>query len=325
MSEAVRVHRVIEGPRAAPALVLGNPLGTTTEVWGEVPRLLTEQLRVVRYDHRGQGRSPVPPGPYEIADLGADVLAMLDALRIERAVYCGISIGGMVGMWLAAHAPERIAALIAICTSAHPGNPEAWAQRAATVAAARSTKPIADAVTARWLPPEFAASHPEAAGALHSMLLASPPEGYAACCGALERLDLRPELSLIECPVLVVSGAQDEALPPEHGRAIAAAIPQAQHVLLDPAAHVPTAQRPHTIARLIREHGFEAVAEQPPWRRRRRSGPAARRARGHLLMIGEPGAGATSGAGGGATSGDDRDVALTGGGRPSELATVTAS
>ncbi|MHB1469868.1 MAG: 3-oxoadipate enol-lactonase, partial [Solirubrobacteraceae bacterium] len=265
----VPVHRVVEGPQNAPALVLGNPLGTATGVWDEVAQLLNEQLRIVRYDHRGQGLSPVPEGDYDIADLGADAIALLDALGIERAVYCGMSIGGMVGLWLAAHAPERIAALVAICTSAHPGDPDGWARRAATVLDAGCTQPVIDAVTARWLTPEFAESHPQARRQLRSMLLASPAQGYAACCGALERLDLRPQLAEIECPVLVVSGAQDEALPAAHGEAITEAIEGSRHVLLDPAAHIPTAQRPHTIARLIVEHGFEVTDQGSGGRRRR--------------------------------------------------------
>ncbi len=135
-----------------------------------------------------------PPGPYEIADLGADVLALLDHLGIERASYCGLSIGGMVGMWLGIHAPERIDRLVLICTSAHMPPASAWAERAAAVRVAGSPEVVADTVVGRWLTPGFAAAHPEVRERLRAMLCATDAEGYAACCGAIERMDLRPDL-----------------------------------------------------------------------------------------------------------------------------------
>jgi 3-oxoadipate enol-lactonase len=250
----VDVHHVVEGPQDAPVVVLGNSLGTSLAMWQPVAGMLRERRRVVRYDHRGQGDSPVPPGPYDIADLGRDMLALLDALGIERAAYCGVSIGGMVGLWLAANAPERLDALVACCTSAHPGNAPAWAERAAVVTAAAGTAPIVDAVVAGWTTPAFAAAHPEVAAQLRAMLLASPPAGYAACCGVLERLDLRDALPEIVVPTLIVGGAQDAALPPDHGERIAAAIPGARFALLDPAAHIPMVERPGAVTDLILEH-----------------------------------------------------------------------
>jgi 3-oxoadipate enol-lactonase len=247
------LHWRVEGPADAPVVVLGNSLGTDMSMWDRVVPELRERCLVVRYDHRGQGGSSIFPGPYDVSDLGRDALALLDTLAIERAVYCGVSIGGMVGLWLAAHAPDRIEALVACCTSAHPGNAQSWAERAATVTAAGGTAPIADAVLARWLTPAFAAAHPDAAAELRTMLLASPAAGYAACCGVLERLDLRAALPGIAMPTLVVAGAQDAALPPEHGERIARAIPGARFEMLDPAAHIPMVERPDAVATLILE------------------------------------------------------------------------
>lgn len=249
----IDLHRCVEGPADAPAVLLGNSLGTDLTMWDRVVPALRERYRVVRYDHRGQGASPVVPGPYDVADLGRDALALLDALAIERAVYCGVSIGGMVGLWLAAYAPDRIQALVACCTSAHPGSAQSWAERAATVTAAGGTDPIADAVVARWVTPAFAAAHPDVVAELRAMLLASPAPGYAACCGVVERLDLRPALCGIAVPTLLVAGAQDEALPAEHGERIACAIPEARFELLDPAAHIPMVERPDAVAALILE------------------------------------------------------------------------
>ena len=153
------LHHEISGPDGAPALVMGGSLGTTLKMWdGQLP--LAERLRLVRFDHRGHGGSPVPAPPYEIADLGRDVLALMDALRIERASYCGTSIGGMAGMWLGANAPERIEKLVLICTSAHMPPASAWRERAAAVLEAGSPEVVADAVVERWLTPDYAAEHP---------------------------------------------------------------------------------------------------------------------------------------------------------------------
>jgi 3-oxoadipate enol-lactonase len=247
------LHHDALGPDDAPVLVLAGSLGTTLEMW-ERQLPLSAGLRLVRVDHRGHGRSPVPPGPYEIADLGRDVLETLDALGVERAHYCGLSIGGMVGMWLAANAPERIERLILICTSAHMPPPSFWEDRIRTVLGAGSVEPIADAGVARWLTPEFAAAHPRVRDSLRAMLAATPPEGYAACCGAIERMDLRPSLPHVRVPTLVISGAQDPATPPVHQEMIAAAIPGARHEVVGPAAHIAAVQQPEAINRLIKEH-----------------------------------------------------------------------
>jgi 3-oxoadipate enol-lactonase len=251
---SVALHHRVDGPDDAPPLLLGNSLGTAMAMWDGVVAQLDGAVRAVRFDHRGQGASPAPPGPYEIADLGADVLALMDRLGLERASYCGVSIGGMVGLWLAAHAPERVDRLVVCCSSAYLPDHAAWAERAATVRAAGGTAPIADVVVSRWLTPAFAAEHPKIMDMLRTMLLASPAEGYAACCGVLEHLDLRDELGAIRAPALVVGGAGDEAIPPDHARAIADGIPGARFVRMDPAAHIPMAERPGAVADLIREH-----------------------------------------------------------------------
>ncbi|TMK97375.1 MAG: alpha/beta fold hydrolase, partial [Actinobacteria bacterium] len=183
----------VEGAPDAPVLLLGGSLGTSLEMWdGQLA--LAGSLRIVRFDHRGHGQSPSPPGPYEIEDLARDVIDLMDALEIERAFYAGLSIGGMLGMWLGANAPERVERLVLICTSSQMGPATMWQERAATVRAAGTTEPIADAVVDRWLTPAFANEHPEARARLRAMLVSADPQGYAACCGAIERMDLRGEL-----------------------------------------------------------------------------------------------------------------------------------
>lgn len=250
---AVALHHEVAGPDGAPVVLLGSSLGATLELWEPQVPALAERFRVVRFDHRGHGRSPVPPGPYEIADLGGDVLALLDRLGAERASYAGLSLGGMVGMWLGAHAPDRADRLALLCTSAHLPNPT-WAERAAAVRAAGTTEVIADAVVERWLTPSFARERPEVAARLRATLAAQPPEGYAACCGAIERMDLRPDLGAIRAPTLVVAAADDPATPPEHGRVIAAAIPGARFELVADAAHLAGVQRPEIVTALLFDH-----------------------------------------------------------------------
>lgn len=249
----VALHHEVDGPEDAPVVLMGGSLGTTLRMWdGQAP--LARRLRLVRHDHRGHGASPVPPGPYEIEDLARDVLALLDRLGLERASYCGLSIGGMVGMWLGAHAPERIDRLVVLCSSAHVPPASMWADRAAAVREAGTTEVIADTVVGRWLTPPYAAAHPRERERLRAMLVATPPDGYAACCGAIERMDLRADLGRIAAPTLVVSGADDPSIPPEHQRAIAAAIPGARLETLAPAAHLAAVERAEAVNELILDH-----------------------------------------------------------------------
>ena len=249
----VAIHHDVSGPADAPTLLLGGSLGTTLEMWdGQAP--LAARLRTFRYDHRGHGRSPAPPGPYEIADLGRDVLALMDRLGLERASHCGVSLGGMEGMWLAANAPERVDRLILICTSAHMPPASAWAERAQTVRDTGGTEAIADAVVDRWVTPEHAAARPEVRAWLRKMLIGAAPEGYAACCDAIQHMDLRPLLGRIEAPTLVISGAEDQAAPPDHQRQLADAIAGARYEVLSPAAHIAPVEQADAVNALILEH-----------------------------------------------------------------------
>jgi 3-oxoadipate enol-lactonase len=244
------------GPRDAPALLLAGSLGTTLRMWDPQADALRNDhgLRVIAYDQLGHGDSPVPPGPYTIAQLGERALALMDHLRLERASFAGISIGGMVGQWLAAHAPERIDHLILMCTSAHLGAPDPWLDRARTVREAGTVAVIADAVAGRWLTPPWAAAHPEARDALRAMLAAQPPAGYAACCEALAGLDERADAAKIKAPTLVLGGAQDAAIGPEHQERLAASIAGARLVILDPGAHVVSVERADAVTDLIADH-----------------------------------------------------------------------
>jgi 3-oxoadipate enol-lactonase len=249
----VDLHHVVDGPDDAPALVLGPSLGTSTDVWDQNVAALAEHLRVIRYDYRGGGRSPEPPGPYEIADLGRDVVALLDRLGIERASVGGVSLGGMVAMWMGAHAAERVERLVLSCTSAYMADAP-WDERIRAVLDAGSTEPIADAVVGNWLTPEYAREHPEKREWLRAQLTASPAGGYAACCGAIKRMDLRDDVRRIDAPTLVVSGSDDPSTPREHQELIASRIGGARHETIAPGAHLSNVEQPAAFNALVLEH-----------------------------------------------------------------------
>lgn len=252
---AVRLNRVAEGPEDGPVVLLGGSLGSDLRMWHQqVAPLVARGYRVIRYDTRGHGGSPVPPGQYEIEDIGADVLALLDELGLERVHHVGLSLGGMTGMWLGAHAPDRIASLVLCCTSAKLGPKQMWADRAATVLA-EGTAAIADAALGRWITPGYAAARPEVAGFLRGMIAAVPRQGYAACCGAIERMDQLDSLPKIAAPTLVIAGAEDPiATPEEHARPIADGIPGARMEIVENAAHLGNYEQPTEFTRLILGH-----------------------------------------------------------------------
>ena len=252
-------HRV-DGPPDGPVLVLGSSLGTTHAMWQPQLAALTATHRVVRYDHRGHGRSPVPPGPYRVEDLGADLLAVLDDLGVERYDLAGLSLGGMVAMWLAAVHPSRVRRLALLCTSARPGDPDMWRDRAATVRA-HGMAAIADAGLARWFSPAFRHRHPGVVGWARAMLVGTPVEGYAACCGALAVLDLQPLLRRIVAPTLVVAGAGDPALPVPHSERIVAGIAGSRLSIVD-SAHLANVEQPDLVGQLLTD--FFAASPVPP-------------------------------------------------------------
>ncbi len=245
----IRPHHTVDGPDGAQTVVLAGGLGTDVSMWEpQVEPLVEAGFRVLRYDHRGHGRSPVPDGPYEIADLAGDAVALLDGH--EHVHWVGLSLGGMVGMWLAQHRPELIDRLVLCCTSARLGPPRMWAERAELVRA-EGIAVLAEAAVGRWLTPAGRAADPARAAGLTAMFTATPAAGYAGCCEALRRMDLTPALGRITAPTLVIAGAQDLATPPEHARRIVYSVPGARLAVVDGAAHLATVERPDVVTRQI--------------------------------------------------------------------------
>jgi 3-oxoadipate enol-lactonase len=251
---SVELHHQLGGVSGAPAVLLGGSLGTTLAMWQPQLAALGERFAVACYDHRGHGGSPVLAGPYTIDELGADVLGLLDRLALERVSYCGLSLGGMVGMWLAINAPARIERLVLIGTSAHLPPAEGWTQRAATVRDAGSPEAVADAVITRWFTEPFRREHPDVVAHHRAMIAGTSAEGYAGCCEAIAAMDLRSGLARISAPTLVIGAEQDPATPPEHARTIAAGISAARLEILDRGAHLSSVERATDVTRLIVDH-----------------------------------------------------------------------
>ncbi len=240
-------HHIVTG--AGEPLVLANSLGSNLHMWDGQAEALAERFTLIRFDMRGHGASDVPPGPYDIADLGGDVIDLLDHLRVESAHLAGISVGGMTALWLAIHAPERVRRIVPTCTSARLGPPQAWRDRAAAVREG-GVEAIAPAVARNWVTDAAADKRPE----LERMIASTPKEGYIASCAVLERMNLLDDLHRIAAPTLVISGRQDPSTPPEHGQAIADRIPGARFVILDGAAHLANVERGDELVRLYLEH-----------------------------------------------------------------------
>ena len=255
----VRLAASLDGPRRGPVLVLGNSLGTTREIWDPQLLALGDSFRLLRYEHRGHGGSPALPGPYALADLGADVLRLLDDFGIDHASYCGISLGGMIGMWLAANAPDRIDVLGLCCTSAYLPPAPGWADRAARVRR-EGMASIAGQVVARWFTPAFRDREPAIPAAFTAALEGVDPEGYAGCCEAIAAMDLRASLAAIAAPTLVIAGADDPSTPPWHGAVIARGIRNSRLAVVRGAAHLANVSSPGEITAALRAHLVTAPA-----------------------------------------------------------------
>src|SRR3954452_10466575 len=256
---SIEVAYTENGPADAPVVVLSNSLGATPAMWDPQVPALAERFRVIGYDTRGHGQSPAPDGPYSIDDLVDDVVALLDRLGVARASFAGLSLGGMTGMRLAAREPQRVDRLALLCTSAKT-DPQPFLDRAAAVRTG-GTAPLAPAIAGRWLTPEYAAEHPDLVARLEAMIAGCDDEGYAACAEVVARIDLREDLARITAPTLVVSGAEDPALPPEHQRAIAEGITGAELLSVSPGAHLANLERTLEVTGALLAH-FDASGDE---------------------------------------------------------------
>ncbi len=240
----------LDGPEGAPVLVLANSLGTNREMWAPQLASFAAHFRVLRYDMRGHGESDAPPGAYSLDRLGRDVLELMDGLKISRAHFCGVSLGGMVGQWLGVQAPDRLERLILANTTAYLGPPSGWQTRIRLVLT-EGMEAVTENLLPRWFTPAFLSSrHPEVER-LRTMLLGTPASGYAGCCAAIRDMDLRPMSGLIQVPTQVILGTQDPATPPAMAEALARAMPKPTQVVRLEAAHLSNIEQPDGFNRAV--------------------------------------------------------------------------
>jgi 3-oxoadipate enol-lactonase len=231
----LRTHYALTGDKE-PVLVFSNSLGTDFSMWDPQTAELQGRFRILRYDTRGHGQSSVTPADYTIEQLGRDVLGLLDSLCLDRVHFCGLSMGGMIGMWLGIQAPNRLHRLVLSNTAARIGTREMWNARIATVGK-DGMKSVAAAVIERWFTPEFRASSAEKVARARRMIENSPPEGYAACCAAIRDMDQREAVAQIKAPTLVIYGGNDPVTPAADAQFLTDRIRGAVKVEL-PAAHL---------------------------------------------------------------------------------------
>lgn len=246
-----RIHYEFDESAGAdkPVLVFSNSLGTTLSMW-EPQRSLFKRYRVLRYDTRGHGGSSSEEGKYTIAQLGQDVIALLDHLQIPSAYFCGLSMGGMIGTYLAIHAPDRFSKFVLANTNAFTAMPEFWETRIGILLNEGGIPAIADGVMARFFSPEFSSQHPEVIARFKAGMLATSLYGYASCCAAIRDMDFRSGLKDVKTPVLVIAGKKDQASPPELGRFLADNVQNGTVVELD-AAHISNVEAPEEFSRAV--------------------------------------------------------------------------
>lgn len=232
----IKMNYEWSGREDAPILILSCSLGTTLALWKPQAVALSQHFRIFRYDMRGHGGSTVAPGPYCVEMLGQDVLGLLDVLDITKASFCGISIGGVIGQWLAVHAPERFQRIILSNTAAKIGTSESWNQRIDQVHS-HGMQSIADAVIARWFTEEFARSQPQTVAFMREMLISCNPDGYIAACAAIRDVDLRAQTRSICTPVCILGGTRDPVTTMEDGEWLHQQIPGSHFAAL-PASHI---------------------------------------------------------------------------------------
>ena len=231
-SADAQIHYSLEGHPAKPALILSNSLGADFSMWDPQVPEFANSFRVLRFDTRGHGKSSVTPGPYTIEQLAQDVLVLADSQQFERFHFCGLSMGGQIGMWLATNAPQRLNKLVISSTAAKIGTPEMWNARIATVLK-EGMKNVAAAAIERWFTASFRTKNPSAVASIHKILEATSPEGYAACCSGLRDFDFREKLCNLITPTLVISGTHDPATTPADGQFLAKHISGAHYVELN--------------------------------------------------------------------------------------------
>jgi 3-oxoadipate enol-lactonase len=247
----LRIYYELRGPEGAPLLAFSNSLGTNLSMWDSQAKTLAREFRILRYDIQGQGKSTVIPGDGSIDRFGRDFIGLIDALNLKSVTFCGLSMGGMIGMWLGVNAPERLNALVLCNTAAKIGTRATWDTRISTVRQG-GMQSVASAVIERWFTPDFRAASSAIVSRAKTMLEASPVEGYVACCAAIRDMDQTNSISRISARTLVVAGSEDPVTPPHEGRFLVEHIRGSQYVELD-AAHLSNVEQSDAFTSALRD------------------------------------------------------------------------
>jgi 3-oxoadipate enol-lactonase len=245
----VILHYLVSGKAGGPPLVLANSLGSSMRMWEKVLPALEERFRVVRFDMRGHGESSVPQGPYSIEQLGEDLISLMDAVGVSRAHVCGLSLGGLVAMWVGIHRADRVSRIVLANTAARIGTRDGWEQRILAVREIGMDS-IASQMPGRWFTEMYRAGHPDEMESIRQMVASTAPEGYSACCAALRDADLCDQIDLIDAPCLVVAGTHDPATTLQDGRALHAALRRSTYVELD-ASHLSAWERHEEFSNVV--------------------------------------------------------------------------
>lgn len=253
-SKDVTLNYATFGDSSNPALIFSNSLGTSYQMWQPQIDALQNDYFIVCYDTRGHGKSSAPKGPYSLDDLGQDVINLLDYLNIDKAFFCGISMGGMTGQWLAINHPDSFHHLMLCNTAAKIGNEAAWVDRAQLVRE-QGLNPIAATAASRWFTEGFINSHPDVVETLSEALAAGSSEGYASCCEALSTADTRQQLKDIDIDVAVtvVAGTEDPVTTVADGQYMVDHIPNATLATID-ASHISNIEQPEIFNQLLRQY-----------------------------------------------------------------------
>jgi 3-oxoadipate enol-lactonase len=255
-SDGIKIHYEVDGLEDGPALIFSNSLGANLHMWdGQMAEATGRGFRAIRYDQRGHGESSAPKGPYTLERLGRDLIELTDELEIERPFLCGLSMGGMTGMWVAINEPRRFSRIALCNTASWMPTPDIWDTRIADVTKGGMAA-VVDATEARWFTEGFRNESRKEVERIRKMVLETDPAGYSGCCAAIRDMDLRDQLGLIEVPVHVFIGAHDPATTPERGQILVERIPGAQKTVLD-AAHLSNVEQPDDFNRAV--FGFLAV------------------------------------------------------------------
>jgi 3-oxoadipate enol-lactonase len=249
--EGVKLFYTLDGPENAPVLMLSNSLGTTHKMWEPQLAAFSAKFRVLRYDRRGHGQSSSPPAPYSIEDLGNDALAIMDAAGVAKANWCGLSMGGMTGLWLATNHPDRIEKLVVCSSATFMPPPELWNGRIKT-AQDKGIEVLAAPTMQRWFTAGFIKASQDKVAFIREQFLQTTVEGFAGCAAAMRDMDQRETIKTIAAPTLVIVGADDQGTTPAEAGIIVNRVPNARGVILK-GSHIINVEAPEAFTQEVLE------------------------------------------------------------------------